>query len=628
MVKQKRYFFLRIGAIIAAFVFLMVTVVQFSGFSHSLASVPMQTINNQNYIRNGDFSQGTTGWFINATGSGVQNGYLEFQSLLEQTGTVAQQMHLPDTITVANFSFDYRVVQVGTATPGAIVRLTVQAVSDQAGLAFLGQGDFQGNQDWLTFSGEVDAAGLNAIQTTHTAGERIFLSFFMEQTVGASYRIDIDNISFTVNGANTIPAIDGTIGFVGLDANGNAGTVQRIQPDGSNQRLLWTHPSTIFPNIYDVAWNPNASELAFSSDHESLYSAFQSDIYVIQPDGSNLRRITNPPHHEGWPHGGATGSVTGRIYNSYGSSVAPFLLYVEGAQEAQTISMPGFEGEVDFAVDNVIDLGPGVLQYVAFTWSGGVTNSCTNGREYAVAIVDVVAGQTVDAGNITFNGYCNKYDVSSLSWNGDGSEVGFSVGGVVHRANATGESIGRSLIDFGLPIFDLAWSPVNDQILYTYNSNIYMTTAGAGEGTQLNLSINGGTLANPAWLPDGSGFVGVVDQTSIVHYDINTQETTYIAAFYNETVNEVSLSPDGRYIVFERVNANFTSRNLWILDRTQPTKMWPLTTNGVSTNPDWSRANPQNSQPPAQPTAVPNTSVSEPDLSNLTNRIYLPAILR
>ena len=45
--------------------------------------------------------------------------------------------------------------------------------------------------------------------------------------------------------------------------------------------------------------------------------------------------------------------------------------------------------------------------------------------------------------SISLNGYCNKYDVSRLTWKGDGSEVGFSVGGVMQRANATGEAIGR-----------------------------------------------------------------------------------------------------------------------------------------------------------------------------------------
>ena len=60
-------------------------------------------------------------------------------------------------------------------------------------------------------------------------------------------------------------------------------------------------PGGIFPSMSGAvtpAWSPDGEWIAFASNHEGNY-----DVYVIRPDGSDLRRMTNTPQAElsvGW----------------------------------------------------------------------------------------------------------------------------------------------------------------------------------------------------------------------------------------------------------------------------------------------------------------------------------------
>src|SRR5947209_17233152 len=104
-------------------------------------------------------------------------------------------------------------------------------------------------------------------------------------------------IEFSPAGHQSVTAAvnRGTIAYVRGGAE-----IHLIEPDGSNDRLIWTHPrpdTAAALGISGLAWRPDGKEIAFSSGHEAQYSIYQSDIYGIQPDGSGLRKITNPPDH-------------------------------------------------------------------------------------------------------------------------------------------------------------------------------------------------------------------------------------------------------------------------------------------------------------------------------------------
>jgi hypothetical protein len=57
----------------------------------------------------------------------------------------------------------------------------------------------------------------------------------------------------------------GTIAYI------RGGTeIRLIEPDGKNDRRLWTHPDASFNlALNDLAWRPDGKELAFSSSHAS-----------------------------------------------------------------------------------------------------------------------------------------------------------------------------------------------------------------------------------------------------------------------------------------------------------------------------------------------------------------------
>src|SRR5689334_8862758 len=90
-----------------------------------------------------------------------------------------------------------------------------------------------------------------------------------------------------------VAAQTGTIAYVRGSTE-----LRLINPDGTNDRKLWTDPNLSEDlGIYELAWRPDGKEIAFSSSHEATASLYHADIYLIRPDGSGLKRLTNPPSH-------------------------------------------------------------------------------------------------------------------------------------------------------------------------------------------------------------------------------------------------------------------------------------------------------------------------------------------
>ena len=64
----------------------------------------------------------------------------------------------------------------------------------------------------------------------------------------------------------------GTIAYVRYNET-TGDEIRLVEPDGSNDRLLWRTNKPDLPELYQVsalAWNPSASELAFASRGHSL----------------------------------------------------------------------------------------------------------------------------------------------------------------------------------------------------------------------------------------------------------------------------------------------------------------------------------------------------------------------
>jgi Tol biopolymer transport system component len=64
-----------------------------------------------------------------------------------------------------------------------------------------------------------------------------------------------------------------------------------IRPDGSGRRVIKSGVYVEYP-----AWSPDGSRIAFMSPEGSQY-----DIFVMNADGTDVRRLTESPADDGWP---------------------------------------------------------------------------------------------------------------------------------------------------------------------------------------------------------------------------------------------------------------------------------------------------------------------------------------
>lgn len=191
--------------------------------------------------------------------------------------------------------------------------------------------------------------------------------------------------------------------------------IHLISPDGSGDRVLWSapRPLTVYP-AYDLAWRPDGSELAFSSDHEEACSWFESDVYAIGYNGTGYRRVTNSPACAALA-GLPTGSVTVNVTNWTSTMVQA---YVQGAQGVQTIP----DGSSTVTFNDVADFGPGATQPAVGIWGGYRIMS-------SPPLADVQPGATVPGGNLVISEYSGIewFGTGKVSWKADGSALAYGM---------------------------------------------------------------------------------------------------------------------------------------------------------------------------------------------------------
>jgi hypothetical protein len=513
-------------------------------------------------------------------------------------GFIMQELHLPSELETGVFSFEYRFQtqpNLNASLGGFGSSLMTLDGNILTILHTVDVNSFPGF-DWQSVRVVLNTEALNQLNTAHAAGRRVFLLIAL---MGENIEVVVDNVAFQVEGTMKLPNILGVIAYIR-----DGKEIRRVRPNGSDDSLIWTFSDSIGSNrVYDVAWRPDTKALAFSSNHEYGYSRWSSDIYLVRPDGSDIRRVTNPPALNDLTGSYPTGIVKGKVHNKTGRIIS-VIIYMQGAtepaQKSSALLFPdGNAGDtLDFTIE-AADLGPGVGQYIA-VWEEGYPE--------AKVTVDVQAGETVDAGTIDYIGLRDTHTVSQLTWRGDGSEIGFELSTLLRRikSNADFTDIDEPLLNLDLLASNPAWSPKEDKILYVQmmsseKEGIYLTDVGSSnEGTRLVFPTQVDSSAeNPVWLPDGSGFLFVQKQSKsgmfgadIFQYDMASGQAIPLTDFWNEQAAYPSPSPDGQYIVFERLPQNSEHRDLWVMKRDDPTVMWPLTNNGKSGNPEWSRAEP------------------------------------
>ncbi|MDQ3250524.1 MAG: hypothetical protein M3Q45_15115, partial [Chloroflexota bacterium] len=327
-----------------------------------------------------------------------------------------------------------------------------------------------------------------------------------------------------------------------------------IQPDGSNDRLLWRMPEgsglEAGGEIESVAWRPDAQQIAFVSSHEELCSEWLSDIYLINPDGSGLRRLTNSPacaELAAYPQG----SVTVQVENLV-SNFNQYFIYIEGAPIAKLVTVaPGTSVLVE--IPQVADLGDGLNQEVV------VFNGSLRWFDAAVQ-ADVVAGQTVHAGKATLTGGgFTAFGALNVSWHASGTKLGFQFG----TGRLWQVALNSPLLSTGAPLLDPqtnnailssqpVLSPVDNRVLY----HRFDTTPNTISETEVDSNSPGTPLVDVTsitgigWLTDGSGFVAADDDALLSHTDL------YLYKYSDNTVTQLTQTETAQAAVYPKVSAD------------------------------------------------------------------------
>jgi hypothetical protein len=320
-------------------------------------------------------------------------------------------------------------------------------------------------------------------------------------------------IAFSCADAQQRPAA-GTIAYIrdGVE-------VRLVNPDGTNDRRLWTHPNAKKPlGLDSLAWSPDGKQIAISSRHAAARSLYDADLYLIKPDGSGFRKLTNAPEPSEFSrYAKGVVSVTLRndqpFYKQSQASAGVFIVYVAGAAEPQQITLPPGAAKT-LVFNQVADFGK-TAQAVVAIWG--------NYRWFTTG-VDVRAGAAVKSPIFSITGDGIEYfGAFRPVWRQDGSRVSYRNGLCLLNSvpiNPTpGEYIYNPLFDGKNPQGTCTWDwgptpGTANQLIYSENdsgdSAIFRITEGTkhpGEKLTTFSNIGYQILFDLRWLPNGSGFL-------------------------------------------------------------------------------------------------------------------------
>jgi TolB protein len=319
---------------------------------------------------------------------------------------------------------------------------------------------------------------------------------------------------------NARPGEGGVITFTSTRAGelvpGGGWDIFAVNGDGSNMRRL-----TANPNAFHYIWSPDGRYLAYAVERYSPPDhAYIGQICIVDADGQNQRCFDSGGASEGWPTWSPDGSQIAFSSNRNATNQL-YIMNVDGTGVQQLTNFDTGIHAVFWSPDG------SRLLFPAFTGKGELYSVRPDGLEQRRLIGDDLSVErfawSPNGSFIAFLGTSSDEDQGIYVINSDGSNLH-----LLAPVTAYIEDVGFS------------WSPQNDQLAYIDNrplgdsygvEALYAINVGGGSPRHLsdiygdNEIMDEQHASAPAWSPDGIriAFLALFDPEYISHdiYVIN-----------------------------------------------------------------------------------------------------------